>query len=133
MVKPQPEGETLKEIAARYGRAYDTLRNQWSRHPAWPAPLPDKRGRSYVYDPAAVDQAVAEHFARPAAELEDRRLYTAKEIEALTGVTAATIRADVSKNRWPAADDTSARAHRWYGATITQALEGRRGYRKTED
>lgn len=131
MVEPPAEGETLREIAARHGRAYNTLRNQWSRHPDWPDPV-GKRGRSYVYDPAAVDRVIAEHFERPAAELEPRRLYTAREIEALTGVTAATIRADVTRGRWPAPDDTSQRANRWYGETITTALTARRGYRRAE-
>jgi hypothetical protein len=133
MVEPPTEGETLREIAARHGRAYNTLRNQWSRHPAWPDPLPEKRGRSYVYDPAAVDRVIAEHFERQAVELEPRRLYTAREIETLTGVTAATIRADQSRDRWPAPDDTSGGVNRWTGATATQALEGRRGYRRSTE
>ncbi|KJK40239.1 hypothetical protein UK15_07765 [Streptomyces variegatus] len=133
MVKPPAEGETLREIAARHGRAYNTLRNQWSRHPDWPDPLPEKRGRSYVYDPAAVDRVIAQHFAREAAKLEPRRLYTAREIEALTGVTAATIRADVTRGRWPAPDDTAQRAHRWYGETVTTALTARRGYRRSAE
>jgi predicted DNA-binding transcriptional regulator AlpA len=129
MVEPT-KGETLREIATRHGRAYNTLRNQWSRHPDWPDPLPKKRGRSYVYDPAAVDRVIAQHFGREAAELEPHRLYTAREIETLTGVTAATIRADVTRGRWPAPDDTSQRAHRWYGETVTTALTARRGYRR---
>ncbi|MFI1535546.1 helix-turn-helix transcriptional regulator [Streptomyces anandii] len=130
MIEP-PQGETLREIAARHGRAYDTLRNHWSRHPDWPAPI-GKRGRAKTYDPAAVDRVIRDHFARPSTDLEGRRLYTAREIEQLTGISAATIRADRSLGRWPAPDDTSSRAHRWYGSTITQALEGRRGYRKTD-
>ena len=133
MVKPPVEGETLREIAARHGRAYNTLRNQWSRHPDWPDPLHEKRGRSYVYDPAAVDRVIAKHFGRQAAGLEPRRLYTAREIEALTGVTAATIRADVTRGRWPAPDDTSERAHRWSGETVTTALTARRGYRRSTE
>ena len=133
MVKPPVEGETLREIAARHGRAYNTLRNQWSLHPDWPDPLPEKRVRSYVYDPAAVDRVIAKHFGRQAAGLEPRRLYTAREIEALTGVTAATIRADVTRGRWPAPDDTSERAHRWSGETVTTALTARRGYRRSTE
>ncbi|MEV5472766.1 helix-turn-helix transcriptional regulator [Streptomyces sp. NPDC052207] len=129
MVNAATEGETLKEIAARHGRAYNTVRAHWSRHPDWPAPI-DKRGRENLYDPAAVDAVIARHFVRTATELEARRLYTAREIEDLTGVSAATIRADRSKGRWPAPDDTSNRAHRWLGAAVSKALEGRRGYRK---
>lgn len=128
-----PPGETYAEIAARHGRAEPTVRNQWARHPEWPAPLPERRGRFLVFDPAAVDHFVAAHVDRQAAELEPRRLYTAREIETLTGITAATIRADRSKGRWPAADDNSSRARRWYGATITKALADRRAYRKTQE
>jgi predicted DNA-binding transcriptional regulator AlpA len=126
-----PPGETYAEIAARHGRAETTVRNQWARHPDWPAPT-GKRGKRLLFDPAAADRFVADHIDRQAAELEPRRLYTAREIEQLTGITAATIRADRSKGRWPEPDDTSSRAHRWYGATVAQALEGRRAYRKTD-
>ncbi|MFG2144118.1 hypothetical protein ACGFRG_07950 [Streptomyces sp. NPDC048696] len=129
MVDRTPEGETLREIAERHGRAYNTLRAQWSRHPAWPAPI-GKRGRSYIYDPAAVDAVITEHFARHATDLEPRKLYTAREIEAATGITAATIRADRSKGRWPAPDDVTGPAHRWYGEKITQAVIKRRSYRR---
>jgi len=132
MVKPPSQGETLREIAARHGRAYDTLRNQWSRHSDWPDPI-GKRGRSHIYDPAAVDHVIATHFERQAVGLEPRRLYTSKEIEALTGVTAATIRADRTRGRWPAPDDISGRAHRWYGETVTTTLADRRGYRRNTE
>lgn len=132
MVDNQPEGETLREIAARLGRAYDTLRTQWSRHPAWPAPL-GKRGRSYVYDPAAVDAVIAEHFAREATTFEPGRLYTAREIADLAGLSPTTIRVDLAKGRWPAPDDTTQMANRWTGATVTTALAGRRGYGRTKD
>ncbi|MDW4910905.1 hypothetical protein RB628_37725 [Streptomyces sp. ADMS] len=45
--------------------------------------------------------------------------------------TAATIRADRSRGRWPAPDDSEGGANRWCGATATRALEGRRGYWRT--
>ncbi|MFF8406924.1 helix-turn-helix transcriptional regulator [Streptomyces sp. NPDC015684] len=128
-----PPGETYAEIAARHARAETTVRNQWARHPDWPAPLPGKRGKFLVFDPAAVDQFVAAHVDRQAVDLEPRRLYTAREIEQLTGVTSAAIRADRSKGRWPEPDDRSGRAHRWYGASVTAALAGRRGYRKGDE
>lgn len=83
-------------------------------------------------DGAAVAAFVRDHVDRPAVELEPRRLYTAREIEALTGVKTATIRADRTRGRWPEPDDDSERAHRWYGATVTRALSGRRGYRRAE-
>jgi hypothetical protein len=137
---PAPEGETLREIATRHGRSYDTLRTTWSRHPAWPDPLPDKRGRSYLYDPAAVDQVIAEHFARkPTAQrLKPGRLYTAREIAAVGGPSAATIRADQAKTRkdgtprWPSPDGTvatgSGPASAWYGRTVTAELAKRGAY-----
>lgn len=127
---PTPDGETLREIAARHGRAYDTLRAQWSRHPAWPNPI-GKRGRSYLYDTTAVDEAIAEHFVRSTPTFEPRRLYTARDIATAAGISTATIRADVSKGRWPAPDDTTEMANRWLGATITTALAGRRRDHRT--
>ncbi|GGJ81975.1 hypothetical protein GCM10011583_11840 [Streptomyces camponoticapitis] len=133
--RPTPTGETLREIAARHGRAYNTLRTVWSRHPDWPEPI-GKRGRSYVYDSAAVDKVVAEHFARDAVELEPLRLYTARQIAEATGISAATIRADQAKTRadgtprWPAPDDTSGPANRWYGKTISHAFSKRRNYQQ---
>jgi transposase-like protein len=127
---PPADGETLREIATRHGRAYDTLRAQWSRHPAWPTPV-GKRGRSYIYDPAAVDTVIAEHFERPAAELQPGRLYTAREIAAAVGISESTIRAERSKGRWPAPDDTEGVANRWYGRTVTPVLKNRRGYRRS--
>ncbi|MFG3349516.1 helix-turn-helix transcriptional regulator [Streptomyces sp. NPDC048018] len=129
MVDTPPEGETLQEIAARYGRAETTVRNQWARHPEWPAPI-GKRGQAHVFDPTAVDRVVGEHLARPAAELEPRREYTAAEIEAATGISPATIRAEVSKGRWPAPDGRKGRANVWLGSAVLKAVEGRRAYRR---
>lgn len=127
---PPSSGETLREIAARHGRAYNTLKAQWSRHPDWPAPI-GKNGRAYTYDPATVDKVIAKHFVRSTPAFEPRRLYTAREIATLTGISSATIRADVSKGRWPAPDDTSQMANRWTGTTITTALANRRHDHRT--
>ncbi|WP_282698020.1 hypothetical protein [Streptomyces sp. CC208A] len=129
MVANQPEGETLREIAARYGRSETTVRNQWARHAEWPAPA-GKRGRFYVYDPAEVNRVVAEHFARPAVELEPSRLYSAAEIAAAAGISAATIRAERSRGNWPEPDGQRGDANVWLGATATRTLEGRQRYRR---
>ncbi|MFG3174920.1 hypothetical protein ACGFZC_07555 [[Kitasatospora] papulosa] len=129
VANPPADGETLREIATRYGRAYNTLSAQWSRHEAWPAPT-GKRGRAYVYNPAEVDAVVQEHFVRENTALQPRRLYTAREIADLAGISAATIRADLSKGRWPAPDDTEGPANRWTGKTVTATLKGRRGYQR---
>ncbi|MFF7610731.1 helix-turn-helix transcriptional regulator [Streptomyces lavendulae] len=129
MVATPRAGETLREIAGRYGREYQTLRTEWSRHPSWPEPIGRGPHGAHLYDSAAVDAMVAAHFTREAVTLEPSRLYTAKEIEAATGIKPATIRADVNKGRWPAPDDTTSRANRWLGTTVTEAVAKRRGYR----
>lgn len=126
--------ETVAEIAERIGRPLTTVRNTWTRHPAWPEPLEQRRGRWRLYDPAAVDAFVRDHIDRQAAALEPERLYTARELEAAgIGITAGTIRADRARDRWPAPDDTTGGVNRWRGSTVTQALEGRRGYRRSTE
>jgi predicted DNA-binding transcriptional regulator AlpA len=121
----------VPEIAQRYGRSEHTVAKEWRPHPAWPAPV-GKRGRWLEYDEQDVVDFVAQHVDRPAVRLEPRRLYTAREIEAATGIKAATIRADQNRDRWPAPDDTSSRAHRWTGATVNKVIADRRGYHRTE-
>jgi hypothetical protein len=126
--------ETAADIAARTGRPLSTVKNTWRRHPDWPKPLPEKRGRWVQYDPDAVDQFIRDHIERQAVELEPRRLYTAPELEAAgIGITAGTIRADLTRRRWPEPDDTEGGTNRWYGATVTAALQSRRGYRRAKD
>ncbi|MFJ1581572.1 hypothetical protein [Streptomyces sp. NPDC088182] len=133
---PPAAGETLREIAARYGRDYETVR-ALAKQPGWPKHI-GKRGRAYVYDPAEVDPIASAAYERPAVGLSPNRLYTAREIEAATGITAATIRADQTKvradgtPRWPAPDDTTLPAHRWYGRTVLAELKNRRAYRRTD-
>ncbi|WP_411140262.1 hypothetical protein [Streptomyces sp. x-80] len=129
MVNRAPHGETMHEIAARHGRAYDTVRNQWSRHPDWPEST-DKRGRYKLYDPTAVDEWVRIHVDRPTLNLQPRQLYTAAEIGKAAGIAAGTIRADRTRGRWPEPDDTEGGVNRWYGSTATAALANRRGYRR---
>jgi len=106
-------GSEVFERSTPATAAPKTLRNQWFRHPAWPDPV-DKRGQAYVYDPSAVDEVIAEHFASADAGLQPGRLYTARELEAAgVGVTAGTIRADLARGRWPA--QTTPRAARTAG------------------
>ncbi|MFE9645301.1 hypothetical protein ACFYO0_14530 [Streptomyces sp. NPDC006365] len=69
-----------------------------------------------------------------AVELEPRRLYTAQQLEdAGIGIEAGTIRADLTRGRWPEPDDTEGGVNRWYYATVTTALTTRRSYRQTQD
>jgi hypothetical protein len=131
--RPPRTPETVEEIAARTGRPLSTVKNTWRRHPAWPHPLPEKRGRWVQYDPDEVDAFLRDHIDRQGIELEPRRLYTAPELEAAgIGITAGTIRADLARNRWPEPDATDGGTNRWYGSTAAKALEGRRGYRRTQ-
>ncbi|MFF5004667.1 hypothetical protein ACFY3G_17770 [Streptomyces phaeochromogenes] len=127
---PRP-AETVEEIADRIRRPLSTVKNTWRRHPAWPDPLPEKRGRRRLYDPEAVDQFIRDHIDRASVTLEPQRLYTAPELESAgIGITAGTIRADLTRHRWPEPDDAEDGVNRWYGATAAQAVEGRRGYRR---
>ncbi|MGW4733872.1 hypothetical protein ACWEQC_32700 [Streptomyces shenzhenensis] len=131
---PRPP-ETVDDIAARLGRPLSTVKTTWRRHPEWPKPLPEKRGRRALYDPAAIDQFVRDHIERAPTTLEPRRLYTARELEAAgIGITAGTIRADLTRGRWPQPDPEGSAdgVNRWYGDTAARALAGRRGYRRGE-
>lgn len=131
MVTPPPEGETLAEIAARHGRPHSTVRNRWATQADFPPPV-GKRGRAHIYDPAAVDAWVAEHLTRPTPDLEPGRLYTAAEIAEAAGLDPVTIRADLSRGRWPAPDDTADGTNRWRGDTATAALTGRQRRRRAD-
>ncbi|MCX5286233.1 hypothetical protein [Streptomyces sp. NBC_00198] len=120
----------VPEIADSYDVSKDTVTKTWAQHPAWPAPV-DKRGRFKEYDAQDIADFVRDHVEREPVTLESTRLYTAKQLEdAGVGIKAATIRADRSRGRWPAPDDTANGVNRWTGATAAKALDGRRGYRK---
>ncbi|MGW1071552.1 hypothetical protein [Streptomyces sp. NPDC002537] len=121
----------LAEIASRYDRSLPTVK-RWSTESGWPDPT-GKRGRWLEYDPVAVDEWVRKNIARPTVELEPGRLYTAQQLEAVgAGITAETIRADLSRDRWPRPDSTDDGVNRWLGSTVMSALAKRRGYRKKE-
>ncbi|AEW94612.1 MULTISPECIES: hypothetical protein [Streptomycetaceae] len=126
-----PGGETFPEIAARTGRSLTTVQKGWSRHPDWPTPV-GKRGRWNEYAPADVDRFIQDHIVRPAPALDPLRLYTAQEIHAAGGPSPSTINSERSRGNWPPADDTTGRAHRWYGQTVAAALKGRRAYQRSE-
>ncbi|MEI5520677.1 hypothetical protein WB388_08685 [Streptomyces brasiliscabiei] len=130
--RPRRDPETVADIAERTGRPLSTVRNTWARHPDWPAHV-GRRGRWVAYDPDDIDQWLAANVDRQAVTLEPARLYTARELEASgIGITAATIRADLSRGRWPAPDNTEGGTNRWTGATASAAIEGRRRYRRTD-
>ncbi|EST24370.1 hypothetical protein [Streptomyces roseochromogenus] len=120
------------EIAEQYGVSIHTVTKTWAQHPAWPDHV-DKRGRYKEYAARDIADFVRDHVERQAVTLEPRRLYTAQQLEdAGIGIKAGTIRADLTRGRWPKPDDTEGGANRWFGATATQALATRRGYRKAD-
>ncbi|MYX14364.1 hypothetical protein GTY67_13255 [Streptomyces sp. SID8374] len=127
-----PEGRpgvTYAEIAAHYDLAprYVAENTRWGRHPGWPAAVA-KRGRSAEFDAASVHAFVQQHHTRQAPGLDPARLYTATEIATHTGLSPATIYADISRNRWPAPDQELNGARLWYGSTVTDVLARRRSY-----
>ena len=125
----EPPGMIVPEIAAAYGRSPNTVSKIWTQHPDWPAPA-GRRGRYKEYDREAVAAWVHQHAERQAADLEPDRLYTAQQLEeAGAGITAGTIRSDLSRGRWPAPDDQEHGVKRWLGSTATAALQNRRPYR----
>ncbi|MFB7597243.1 hypothetical protein [Streptomyces sp. NPDC056160] len=126
----EPRRLIASEIAEKYGVSIHTVTKTWPGREGWPGNT-GKRGRYKEYDADAIDAFVRKHVDRQAVALEARRLYTAQELEAAgVGITAGTIRADLTRNRWPEPDSTDDGVNRWYGATATTALAHRRSYRQ---
>ncbi|MFJ6841364.1 helix-turn-helix transcriptional regulator [Streptomyces griseoluteus] len=124
-----PPRLTAPQIAQKYERALTTVMTDWTQRATFPDPV-GRSGRHYTYDAQAVAAYVRDYVDRPGVELEADRLYTAREIEALTGIKASTIRADKKRGRWPQPDGISGRADVWLGSTVTTTLNGRRGYHR---
>ncbi|WP_217545588.1 hypothetical protein [Streptomyces sp. GbtcB6] len=125
-------GMIAPEIAEHYGVGIHTVTKTWAQHEAWPASV-GKRGRYKEYAAADIDAFVREHVQRQAVTLEPKRLYTAQQLEdAGIGITAGTIRADLTRDRWPEPDDTENGVNRWKGKTVTAVMATRRGYRRTQ-
>jgi predicted DNA-binding transcriptional regulator AlpA len=118
------------EIAERYGRELSTVQRQWMASSVWPAAV-GKRGRWNVFDADAVDRIVREHFIRPTATAgRPDDLLTVAEIAEYTGLSASTIRSDISRGRIQRdPDDESDGVKRWRRATIDAAMAGRQRYR----
>lgn len=117
------------EIAARYGRELSTVQRQWMVRPDWPTPI-GKRGRWNLYDAAAVDAVVRANFVRTVERRGDPDdLLTVAEIAEYTGLSPATIRADISRGRIKREpDDNEHGVKRWRRATVDAAMAGRRRY-----
>ncbi|MGW4728874.1 hypothetical protein ACWEQC_06785 [Streptomyces shenzhenensis] len=126
-------GWIAPEIAEHYGVGIHTVTKTWVQHPDWPASV-GKRGRYKEYDAAAVHRFVRRHVERQPVVLEPERLYTAQQLEdAGIGIKAGTIRADLTRGRWPEPDDTEHGVNRWKGKTVTAVMTSRRGYRRTKE
>ncbi|WUI00223.1 hypothetical protein OHR68_43275 [Spirillospora sp. NBC_00431] len=119
------------EIAERYGRATSTVQRVWTQHPEWPAPV-GKRGRWNTYDAEQVDQLVRRAFLRdePARAGDPDDLLTVNEIADYTGLSPATIRADISRDRWRDPDETRDGVKRWRRSSVDQIIKSRRSYRR---
>lgn len=115
-------GETITEIAARYGRARSTVSTKWSLRHDWPAPI-GTRGRAYLYDPEEVDAWFNWHPQEVATvDWIPVGLYSLREVAAASGVRLSTLRSRLYSGAWPAADDVSGMTHLWFGTTIVAAL-----------
>ncbi|MGP3914327.1 helix-turn-helix transcriptional regulator [Nonomuraea sp. 10N515B] len=119
------------EIAERYGRSLETVRDTWRKHPDWPAPI-GRRGRWAEYDAAAVDQLVRRLWVRPELPSEGNPddLLTINEIVEYTGLARGTIDADISRGRWREPDEVEYGVKRWRRSTVDDVMSKRRGYRR---
>src|ERR1039457_2065952 len=118
------------EVAARYGRPLTTIQTEWMPDPAWPAAI-GKRGRWNEYDAAEVAAAVQAITGRPQLpEGDPDELLDIGQAAAHAGISPSTIRADLSRGRWPAPDDGKHGVKRWKRSTVTTVMEGRRQYRR---
>ena len=121
------------EIAERHGYSIAYVQRRWMTHPAWPSPA-GKRGKWHEYDTAAVDEWVRGHIERetpePTGGPDD--LLTVQDIADYTNLSHRTVRADVSRGRWPAPDDEQYGVKRWRRATVDEVMMRRRPYRRRE-
>lgn len=121
-------GVILPEIAKRYGRALKTV-TWWRWRYEWPEPT-GKRGRWDEYDPDQVDQAVALILREPAEEADPDELLDAKGAAAEAGIAYGTVRADISRERWPAPDADEFGVKRWKRRTVRDEMASRRPNRR---
>ncbi|WP_433592304.1 helix-turn-helix transcriptional regulator [Nocardia sp. CA-145437] len=119
-----------QEIADKYGRSLVTVR-RWMASDAWPAPLPEKRGRWLEFDADAVDEAYRKHFGRDTADAGDPdELLTPAQIVEHTGLAAGTVRADISRGRFGEPDEDKNGVRRWKRSTVDAKMAERRPRRR---
>lgn len=121
-----PERLIIPEIAEKYGRARNTI-VLWRHKYDWPDPV-GTRGRWDEFDADAVDQAVQAIIGTGTADADadpDELLDTRAAAEE-AGLSPATVRADISKGRWPEPDDSRFGTRRWRRSTVREAMMARR-------
>jgi len=118
----------LPEIAAAYGRAEETIAWWRARYP-WPERT-GKRGRWDEYDPAEVAAAVRKILALAEEDADPDELLDMKAAAAEAGISYATVRADVSKGRWPQPDDEGHGVRRWKRSAVRAEMASRRPNRR---
>ncbi|MFJ4653891.1 helix-turn-helix transcriptional regulator [Nocardia sp. NPDC088792] len=126
----QPKALIAAEIAEKYGRSLVTVR-RWMTSDAWPAPLPQKRGRWLEFDADAVEQAYRENFGRDTTTVGDPdELLTPAQISEYTGLAPGTVRADISRGRFGDPDDDAHGVRRWKRSTVDAKMAERRPRRR---
>ncbi len=117
-------GVILPEIARQYGRSLKTV-SWWRWRYQWPQPT-GKRGRWDEYDPDDVGRAVALILRESAEGADPDELLDAKGAAAEAGISYATVRADISRGRWPAPDEEKFGVKRWRRGTVRDHMASRR-------
>ncbi len=114
----------LPEIAERHQRPESVIR-WWRWRYDWPQPA-GKRGRWDDYDPAEVDRAVTVILALAGSDGDPAELLDITAAAREAGITAGTIRADISRGRWPQPDDYRHGSRRWKRSTVREEMASRR-------
>lgn len=118
----------LPEIADAYERPTATIA-WWRVRYEWPAPT-GKRGRWDEYDAGEVAAAVRAILALGDEDADPDELLDMKAAAAEAGISYATVRADVSKERWPLPDHEEFGAKRWKRSTVRAEMASRRPNRR---
>jgi hypothetical protein len=117
-------GVTVPEIAAKYGRPVKTIRT-WMYRYDWPDPV-KKRGRLNEYNPGEVEAAVRAILALGGDGADMDELLDMKTAAGEAGISYATVRADISRGRWPPPDEDRDGVKRWTRRTVRQEMASRR-------
>ncbi|MFC9085336.1 hypothetical protein [Nocardiopsis dassonvillei] len=125
-------GTIAPEIAQTYGRSLHTVTKEWMQDADWPSTI-GQRGKHHEFDRKAVAAWVAEHvradLTLPIHVGDPEGLLTRKEIAQESGLSASTVRSDLSKGRLTPKDGherDDAGNPLWKRGEIAKQLAGRR-------